>query len=147
MTKNVHIIAPNQTVREAAARMAEIDAGALPVAESDRLIGMITDRDIAVRGVAQGKGPETPVRDVMSAEVCYCFEDQELDEVAANMADVKTGASPSSTATSAWRVSSRWPTSPLLMTRTKPLPPRCAGFRSPEENTRKPTVAPEKGMS
>jgi CBS domain-containing protein len=89
MTKDVHIIAPHQTVREAAGRMAEIDAGALPVAENDRLVGMITDRDIAVRGVAQGKGPETPVRDVMSPEVCYCFEDQELDEVAANMADVK----------------------------------------------------------
>jgi CBS domain-containing protein len=89
MTKDVHIIAPDQTVRQAARRMAEIDAGALPVAENDRLVGMITDRDIAVRGVAQAKGPETLVRDVMSTEVCYCFEDQELDEVAANMADVK----------------------------------------------------------
>jgi Mg/Co/Ni transporter MgtE len=50
---------------------------------------MITDGDIALRAVALGKGPDTPVREVMSPEVCYCFEDQEVDEVAVNMADVK----------------------------------------------------------
>jgi len=50
---------------------------------------MITDRDIAIRAIAAGKGPKTLVRDVMSAEVLYCFEDQELDEVARNLSDVK----------------------------------------------------------
>src|SRR5262245_10721313 len=89
MTQDVHIANPDQSIREAAQAMAAIDAGALPVGQNDRLIGMITDRDIALRAVAQGKGPETPVRDIMSSDVCYCFDDQELDEVAANMADVK----------------------------------------------------------
>ena len=69
--------------------MAEIDAGSLPVQEDDRLVGVITDRDIAVRAVAQGKSPDTPVRDVMSREVLYCFEDQEVKEIARNMGDVK----------------------------------------------------------
>src|SRR5215510_2197410 len=89
MTRNVHMANPSQTIREVARLMADIDAGALPVGENDRLVGMITDRDIAVRAVAEGKGPDTPVRDVMSFDICYCFDDQELDEVAASMADVK----------------------------------------------------------
>src|SRR5262245_40670623 len=89
MTRNVHVASPSQTIREAAGWTARSDARALPVGEIVRLVGMITDRDIAVRGVAEGKGPDTPVSEVMSPDVCYCFEDQELDEVAANMADVK----------------------------------------------------------
>src|SRR5215510_7444206 len=89
MTDKVHVANPGQTLREAARLMADIDAGALPVGENDRLVGMITDRDIAVRAVSEGKGPDTLVSEVMSPDICYCFEDQELDEVAANMADVK----------------------------------------------------------
>ena len=89
MTRQVHIANPNQSICDAACMMAAADAGVLPVGEGDRLVGMITDRDIAIRAVAQGRGPDTPVRDVMSPAVCYCFEDQEIDEVAANMADVK----------------------------------------------------------
>ena len=80
---------PDQSIREAARMMADIDAGVLPVGENDRLVGMITDRDIAVRAVAAGKGPDTPVREVMSTEVKYCFEDEDLEEVARNMADIK----------------------------------------------------------
>jgi CBS domain-containing protein len=87
--------------------MRQIDAGVLPVGESDRLVGMITDRDIAVRAVGEGKGPDTLVREVMSPEICYCFEDQELDEVAANMADVKSAVFLWSTGTSGWSASSR----------------------------------------
>jgi CBS domain-containing protein len=89
MTRDVRICTPGQTIREAARTMAEIDAGAMPVGENDRLIGMITDRDIAVRGVAQGKGPDTPVREVMSSDVKYCYEDEDLEHVARNMADIK----------------------------------------------------------
>ena len=89
MTQDVQIARPNQSIREVAQIMAAIDAGALPVSEDDRLVGMITDRDIAVRAVAEGKGPDTPVRDIMSFDICYCFDDQELDEVAASMADIK----------------------------------------------------------
>jgi CBS domain-containing protein len=69
--------------------MAEIDAGSMPVGENDRLIGMVTDRDIAIRAVATGKGPDTPVREVMSEHVHYCFDDEEVDEVAQNMGDVR----------------------------------------------------------
>jgi CBS domain-containing protein len=86
MTREVRIATPGQSIRDVAKIMAEIDAGAMPVGENDRLVGMITDRDIAIRAVAQGKGPDTPVRDVMSTEqVLYCYEDEELDHVAKNM--------------------------------------------------------------
>src|SRR5262245_1232241 len=89
MSSDVNIASPQQTIREAARMMAEIDAGALPVGENDRLVGMITDRDIAVRAVAAGKGPETPVREIMSAEVKYCFDGDDIDDVAQNMAEIK----------------------------------------------------------
>ena len=89
MSSDVNIATPQQTIREAAQMMSEIDAGAIPVGENDRLVGMITDRDIAVRAVAAGKGPDTPIREVMSTEVKYCFADDDLEEVAHNMADIK----------------------------------------------------------
>jgi CBS domain-containing protein len=89
MTHDVQIASPNQTIREAAQMMCHIDAGVLPVGENDRLVGMITDRDICVRAVAEGRTPDTPVREVMSKEVLYCFDDQDVDEVAKNMADTK----------------------------------------------------------
>ncbi len=90
MTRDVRIATPGQSIRDVAKIMAEIDAGAMPVAENDRMIGMITDRDIAIRAVAQGKGPDTPVRDVMSTEkVLYCYDDDELDQVAKNMGNVQ----------------------------------------------------------
>jgi CBS domain-containing protein len=89
MSNDVRIANPQQTIREAAQMMADIDAGVLPVGENDRLVGMITDRDIAVRAVAAGKGPDTPVREIMSTEVKYCFDTDEVDEVARNMADIK----------------------------------------------------------
>lgn len=89
MTRDVRICSPTSSIRECAQAMAQIDAGVLPVGENDRLVGMITDRDIAVRGVALGRGPDTPVRDIMSREVKYCFEDEELSQVAANMADIR----------------------------------------------------------
>jgi CBS domain-containing protein len=85
MTRDVRLVRPDQTIREAAQVMAEIDAGAIPVTDNDRLVGMITDRDIAIRAVAQGKSPDTRIRDVMSPGILYCFDDQELDEVARNM--------------------------------------------------------------
>jgi CBS domain-containing protein len=89
MSRDVRVANPKQGIREAAKIMAEIDAGALPVGENDKLVGMITDRDIAVRAVAEGKGPDTPVRDVMSKDVKYCFDDEELDHVSRNMADIQ----------------------------------------------------------
>ena len=89
MTRDVRIASPDQTISDAASLMAQCDAGAIPVGENDRLVGMITDRDIAVRAVAAGKGPNTPVRDVMSREVKYCFEDEDLQHVAKNMAEIR----------------------------------------------------------
>ena len=88
MTREVRVASPGQSIREVAKIMAEIDAGAMPVGDNDRLVGMITDRDIAIRAVAQGKGPDTPVREVMSTEqVLYCYEDEDLAHVAANMGE------------------------------------------------------------
>ena len=89
MTSDVMLVNPDQTIREAAQMMIEIDAGVLPVAENDHLVGMITDRDIAVRAVATGKSPNTKVREIMSGEVLYCFDDEELTHVSRNMSDMK----------------------------------------------------------
>ena len=62
--------------------------------DGDRLVGMLTDRDIAIRAVALGKGPQTRVQDVMSKEVMYCFADQDLDDAVQNMADLKVRRMP-----------------------------------------------------
>jgi CBS domain-containing protein len=87
MSRNVEVASPDDAIEDAAQIMGQIDAGALPVGESDRLVGMITDRDIAVRAVARGKGPDTRVGDVMTNEVQYCFDDDEVADVCAKMAD------------------------------------------------------------
>jgi CBS domain-containing protein len=89
MSRDVQVASPKQSIRDAAKMMAKIDAGVLPVGEGDRLIGVITDRDIAIRAVAEGKAPTTKVGDVMSHEVLYCFDDQDLDDIAQNMAEMK----------------------------------------------------------
>ena len=89
MTPEVQLCTPDDTLKDAAEAMMALNVGLLPVTDSDRLVGMITDRDIAVRGVARGRGPETPVRDVMTQDVKYCFEDQDLDEVTQNMGEIQ----------------------------------------------------------
>jgi CBS domain-containing protein len=87
MSRDPCVVNPNQTIRDAAKIMADMDIGALPVGENDRLVGMITDRDIAVRAVAAGRGGDDKIADVMSQEVLYCFDDEDLDDVARNMGD------------------------------------------------------------
>jgi len=94
MSRDVQIASPNQSIREAAQMMARIDSGVLPVGDNDRLVGVITDRDIAIRAVAEGKPPTTEVGDVMSHEVLYCFDDQNLEDIAQNMADMKVRRMP-----------------------------------------------------
>jgi len=89
MSTGVQLARPDQTLRDAAAAMAEADIGSLPVSENDRIVGMITDRDIALRGVARGLGPDTPIRDVMSKDIKYCFESDSIDKVARNMAELQ----------------------------------------------------------
>ena len=89
MHRDVQIIGPTESLRNAAAMMKKLDAGVLPVGEHDKLVGMITDHDIAIRGIAAGKGPDARVQDVMSQEVKYCFEDEEVTHVAENMAELQ----------------------------------------------------------
>lgn len=94
MTRDVRVTSPDQSLRDAALLMGELDVGVLPVGENDRLVGMVTDRDIAVRGVGQGLGPDARVREVMTDSVMYCFEDQSIEEVSRNMGDVQVRRMP-----------------------------------------------------
>ena len=94
MSRDVKVASPKQSIRDAAKMMAKLDAGVLPVGEDDRLVGVITDRDITIRAVAEGKSPTTKVGDVMSHEVLYCFDDQNLEDIAQNMADMKVRRMP-----------------------------------------------------
>ena len=87
MTTDVETISADQTAREAASFMLRADAGSIPVCEGDRVIGMITDRDIAVRGVAEGRGPDTPVSELMSDGVICAREDEDIRTVAQRMSD------------------------------------------------------------
>jgi IMP dehydrogenase len=90
MTRKVCIANPDQSLQQVAQIMAEENVGCLPVGENDHLVGMITDRDIAVRGVAQAKSPDTTkVRDIMSHDVKYCYDDDEISNVAENMGDIQ----------------------------------------------------------
>jgi CBS domain-containing protein len=89
MSTDIRIASPAQPIRDAARTMKEIDAGFLPVGENDRLVGIVTDRDIIVRALAEGKGPDTPVRDVMTEEVLYCFEDDDFGAVTSRMGELK----------------------------------------------------------
>jgi CBS domain-containing protein len=88
MSREVKLVGPDENVRQVAQMMREADTGILPVAEGDRLIGMLTDRDVTVRLVAEGRDPgQTKVRDVMTADVRYVFEDEDLEHVAEYMAE------------------------------------------------------------
>ena len=87
MTSDVQTVTPEQPIREAAQFMLRADTGVLPVLDSDNLIGMITDRDIAVRAVAEGRGPDTPVRDAMTDDGLFVYEDQDVEEAAMLMSD------------------------------------------------------------
>ena len=90
MTRKVHIANPDDSLQQVAQIMAEENVGCLPVGENDQLVGMITDRDIAVRAVALAKEPETTkVRDVMSRNVKYCYDEDEVSSIAANMGDIQ----------------------------------------------------------
>jgi CBS domain-containing protein len=87
MSRDVLLASPRQTLSEIAQIMAERDIGFMPVGDHDRVVGMVTDRDIVVRGLAKGKGPDAHVSDVMTADVKYCFEDEDIDHVIENMGE------------------------------------------------------------
>jgi CBS domain-containing protein len=89
MSTGVEIASPEDPIRNVARTMREIDAGSMPVGENDRLVGMITDRDIAIRAVAEGLGPDTKVRGIMSTDVRWCYEDEDVEDVAEQMAEHK----------------------------------------------------------
>ena len=85
MTTNVETVSAGQTAREAASFMLRANAGSIPVCEGDRVIGMITDRDIAIRGIAEGRGPDTPISELMSADIVCAREDDDTTDVAERM--------------------------------------------------------------
>ena len=88
MTRDVTVLAPTDSIRHAAECMDELNVGVVPVCEGDRVIGMVTDRDIAVRAVAAGKSADsTPVTEVMSEHVRWCYDDQPIDEVVDEMCE------------------------------------------------------------
>jgi CBS domain-containing protein len=83
MTQEVEVIHPDDSLQSAAQKMRERDIGFLPVCEGDRLIGVVSDRDIIVRVIAEGKDPKAMMgRDLVTAPVIYCFEDQDVEEAA-----------------------------------------------------------------
>ena len=89
MTREVQTVSPDQPAQDAASFMLQANAGAIPVIDGERLIGMITDRDIAVRGVAKGHGPDTPVRELMSNDIVCAQEDDNVEDVATKMSEAQ----------------------------------------------------------
>lgn len=88
MTENVAVLRPDSSVREAAQKMRELDVGPVPVMDGDRVVGMLTDRDITIRSTAEGRDPNTtPIQDVMTRNVVSCFEDDDVKEAARRMSE------------------------------------------------------------
>jgi len=87
MSRDVQVISPDATIAEAARRMRDGDFGMMPVGEKDRMIGSISDRDIAVRAVAEGLGGDAKVRDVMSDHIRWAYEDESVERAAAIMGE------------------------------------------------------------
>lgn len=86
---NPELISPETSIGEAAGRMSECDIGALFIRNDDKLVGVVTDRDIITRGLAKGVSPQTPVKDIMTQKVLYCFSDDSVEAVAENFAQNK----------------------------------------------------------
>lgn len=82
MTRDVEVISPDDPVREAAEKMRALNVGVIPVCDGDKIRGMVTDRDIVVRGLAVGKGVETKISEIMTPEVAWLYEDRDVDEAA-----------------------------------------------------------------
>jgi CBS domain-containing protein len=86
MTRNVEVVNAGASLQEAARKMRSLDVGLIPVCNDDRLEGILTDRDITIRATADGRDPtKTKVADVMSSDIAYCFEDQEVGEAVSLM--------------------------------------------------------------
>ena len=88
MTRNPEVVQPDATLEEAARKMDQLDVGPLPVCDGDRLVGLVTDRDITVRATAAGKDPRsTVIREAMTQDIVYCYEDQDVRDAARMMED------------------------------------------------------------
>lgn len=88
MTRDVEVVRPNAALKQAAEKMRDLNVGSLPVCDGQRLVGLLTDRDITVRAVAAGRDPlVTEVREAMTGDIIYCFEDQSVEEAAQLMAE------------------------------------------------------------
>ena len=87
MSRDVKVVSPNMSICDAAKEMRDGDFGMMPVGEDDRMIGTISDRDIAIRAVAEGKGPDTPVREVMSEGVAWAYENDSVEHAAKIMSE------------------------------------------------------------
>lgn len=85
MSAKPEVLAAEATIREAAMHMRENDSGIMPIYKNDKLVGMVTDRDITVRGIADGKSPDDKVSDILTDDVFYCFEDDEVKATLKNM--------------------------------------------------------------
>ena len=87
MSSDVQTISPEATIEEAAQEMRDGDFGLVPVVEEDQLLGVVTDRDIAIRAVAEGRDPSTPVREIMSEGVVWAKEDDSVEDAARIMSE------------------------------------------------------------
>jgi CBS domain-containing protein len=88
MSRNPVALSPTATIEEAVEKMTKMDCGFIPVCENDRLIGMVTDRDIIIRAISKGKNPATtPLREVMTESVFYCFEGDDIQKAMESMRD------------------------------------------------------------
>lgn len=94
MTRDVRTVRPDQTAQEAASFMLSEDTGSMPVSDGDRLLGMITDRDIAVRGVAKGHGPDTPISELMTNDVVCARDSDNIEDVASKMSQAQVRRMP-----------------------------------------------------
>lgn len=90
MIPSIKWMSPDSPVSKIAQTMRDMDVGFIPLAENDRMIGMVTDRDITVRAIAAGKNPEsTAARDIMTPKTYYCYDDQDIEEVCNNMGEIQ----------------------------------------------------------
>jgi CBS domain-containing protein len=90
MSANFKWMAPDSPISQVAEQMRDLDCGFMPLAENDKMIGMITDRDITIRAIAEGKNPQnTPARECMTAKTYYCYDDQDVEEICNNMGELQ----------------------------------------------------------
>ena len=89
MSRQVEVARPQDTIQDVARKMREIDAGVMPVCDGEKVKGMVTDRDIVIRAVSEARSFETPVSEVMTSDVEYCYEDDDIAEAADKMAELQ----------------------------------------------------------